>query len=242
MMSWTTWSQEYKVKRNSGRLEIELGSVAVEGHSGDEIIFTSKDYKQSEDERAKGLKVINGLGLDDNTGLGINVTENTNAVVVRQLNKTKSPRIKIMVPKGVIVSFRYSSQYGGAARFSNMENEIEVSAQYNNVELVNVTGPLTIKSVYGHVEAKFGAVMKSPISIVSVYGFVDMSIPESTKASLRLDTSYGEILVSPELKIEMDKGDAMSKMGDRVRGKLNGGGPLNIDLSSNYGKIYVRKK
>ena len=57
-----------------------------------------------------------------------------------------------------------------------------------------------------------------------------------------MDTSYGEIFVAPELKFEVNREGSMTKYSDRVQGKLNGGGDLNIDLSSNYGKIYLRKK
>jgi predicted membrane protein len=182
------------------------------------------------------------LGLEDNTGLGINVEQTSNSVVVRQLKKVSSPQIKILVPKGIIVSFQHDSQYGGKVLFKNMDNEIEVSAQYNSVELENITGPMTIKSIYGHVEANFSSTIKSPISIVSVYGYVDITIPSVIKANLKMDTSYGEIFVAPELKFEVNREGSMTKYSDRVQGKLNGGGDLNIDLSSNYGKIYLRKK
>ena len=234
-------AQEYKVAKNSGRLEIHLGKVTVEGHNGNDIIFSSKDGHEKKDERAEGLRAVNSLGLDDNTGLGINVTDKGGVVEVRQLNRTNSPDVKILVPKGVIVSFEHESQYGGDAQFKNMENEIEVSANYNSVELENVTGPVTVKSVYGHVEADFNANMKGPISIVSVYGYVDLTLPLATKANLKMSTSYGEILVAPDFKIEIEKDGSMIRYSDKVYGKINGGG-INIDLNSNYGKIYLRKK
>jgi hypothetical protein len=104
------------------------------------------------------------------------------------------------------------------------------------VELENVTGPLTIRSIYGHVEATLGASVKDPISIVSIYGYVDVTLPAATKASVRMDTQYGEILIDPGFKFEFEGRD-----GDRVSGKLNGGG-VNVDLSCNYGKVYLRKK
>lgn len=235
-------AQEYKVNKNSGRLEVHLGKARIEGYDGNAIVFSSTDHRDKTDERAKGLKAINGLGLEDNTGLGINVSESGGAVVVQQLKRTDSPDIRIQVPKGVIVAFQHDSQYGGKVRFENMENEIEVSAQYNSVEMRNVTGPMTVKSIYGHVEADFNSTIKNPISIVSVYGYVDVALPSATKANLRLDTSYGEIFVAPEFKIEVTPQGNMIKYSDRVQGKLNGGGDLNIDLSSNYGKIYLRKK
>jgi predicted membrane protein len=237
----TADAQQYKVAKSSGRLEIHLGRVTVEGHNGNEIIFTSKDGEQDKDERAEGLRSINSLGLDDNTGLGINVTVKGDVVEVNQLKKMNAPDVKILVPKAVIVFFEHESQYGGDVVFSNLENEIEVSVQYNSVQLENVTGPLTVKSIYGGVDATFGAAMKGPISIVSVYGHVDVTMPESTKANLKMSTSYGEILVSPEFKIDIDKTGTMVNYSDKVSGKLNGGG-INIDLTANYGKIYMRKK
>ncbi|HEY0742299.1 MAG TPA: DUF4097 family beta strand repeat-containing protein [Chryseosolibacter sp.] len=236
-----TYAQEYKVAKNSGRLEINLGKVRVEGHNGNEIIFTSESGKRDRDERAEGLRSVNSLGLEDNTGLGINVSDKGNVVEVNQLKKTSSPDIKILVPKGMIVSFTHQSQYGGKAVFKNLTNEIEISAQYNSIEMENVTGPLTVKTIYGHVEADFGSSIKDPVSIVSVYGYVDVTLPQATAANLRLETNYGEIFVAPEFKIAVETRNGMVEYSDRVSGKINGGG-VNIDLTCNYGKVYLRKK
>jgi hypothetical protein len=242
LVTGVAFAQEFKVAKSTGRLNLHIGRVTVEGHDGNEIIFSSKDRDKDEDDRAKGLRAINSLGLEDNTGLGINVTEKDGAVEVYQLKKMNSPDVKILVPKGVIVSFEHQSQYGGTATFKNMENEIEVSANYNNVELENVTGPLTVKSVYGGVDAVFNQNVKGPISIVSIYGHVDVALPAATKANLKMSTSYGEIFVSPEFKIEVDKdGSGMIRYSDRINGKINGGG-INVDFRSDYGKIYLRKK
>lgn len=234
-------AQEYKVAKNSGRLEIHLGRVTVEGYSGDEIIFSSSDGHGSDDERAKGLRPINSLGLEDNTGLGVNVTVKGEVIEVNQLKKTNSPEIKVKVPKGVIVFCEHESQYGGEISFKNLDNEVEVSVQYNGVELEDVRGPVTVKSIYGGVDAVFNSEIKNPVSIVSVYGHVDATIPATTKANLKLNTSYGEILVAPELKIDVDRTGDMINYSDKVSGKLNGGG-VNIDLTASYGKIYLRKK
>lgn len=233
-------AQEYKVAKSSGRLEINIGRVTVEGHNGSEIIFSSADQTRERDERADGLRSVNSLGLDDNTNLGINVSQEGDVVRVRQLKKTKSPEIKILVPRNVIVAFAYESQYGGEAKFRNMPNEIEVDAQYNNIELENVTGPLTVKTIYGHVDAKLDPSMKGPISIVSVYGYVDLAMPTSTKANLKMSTSYGEIFADPDFKIEIERQGDLVSYSNKVNGKLNGGG-IAIDLSCNYGKVYLRK-
>jgi hypothetical protein len=237
----TVTAQEFKVAKSSGKLQINIGRVTVEGHTGNEIIFSSKDRDRDEDDRAKGLKAINGLGLDDNTGLGINVTEKDGVLVVSQLKKMNSPDIKILVPKGIIVAYEHNSQYGNEVVFRNLENEIEISANYNNVELENITGPATIKAVYGGVDAVFSTNVKGPISIVSIYGHVDVAMPATIKANIKMSTSYGEIFASPDFKIEVEKQGDLINYSDRLMGKINGGG-MNIDFRSDYGKIYFRKK
>ncbi len=241
MISGILPAQEFKISKNSGRLELNLGRVTVEGHDGNEIIFSSKSHRDNKDDRAEGLRAVNSLNMDDNTGLGIHVVDKGNIVQVYQLKKTDSPDIKILVPKNLIISFNHDSQYGGEARFVNLTNEIEVSALYNSIELENVTGPLTIETTYGHVEAIFNTSIKDPISIVSIYGYVDVTLPEATKANLKLSTSYGDIFVAPEFKIDVQTKDGMQVYSDKVSGTINGGG-INIDLNCNYGKIYLRKK
>lgn len=233
------WAQQYKISRSTGRLELNLGKVTVEGYDGNEIVF--KSNRNEKDERAEGLRAVNSLGLDDNTGLGIHVTEKDNVVEVFQLRKTEAPEITVQVPKGVIVSFRHESQYGGKVRFLNLPNEIEVSAVYNSVVLDHVTGPLTVETTYGNVTADLDGTLKDPLSIVSIYGFIDLTLPQATKANVSLSTSYGDIFAAPEFSLKVASTDGMEVYGDKVNGTINGGG-VKIDLTSNYGKIYLRKK
>lgn len=237
----TAAAQDFKVAKSSGKLQINLSQVTVEGHSGNEVIFSSKDFTREEDDRAKGLRAINGSGLEDNTGLGINVTEKDGVLTVSQLKKTNSPDIKILVPKGLIVAYQYSSHFNGKVAFKNLENEIEVSAVYNSIDLENITGPITVKTVHGHVDAVFSSTVKGPVSIVSIHGRVDVAMPVTIKANIKMSTSYGEIFASPDFKIEIEKEGDMQKWSDKVNGKINGGG-MNIDLRSDHGKIYFRKK
>jgi hypothetical protein len=237
----TATAQEFKVSKSSGKMQINLSRVTVEGHSGNEIIFSSEDREREKDNRATGLRAVNSLGLEDNTGLGINVTEKDGVVQVYQLKKMNSPKIKILVPKGIIVAYSHDSQYSGKVVFKNLENEIEVSANYNSIELENISGPATVKSVYGSVDAVFSATVKGPVSIVSIYGHVDVAMPSTIKANIKMSTSYGEIFVAPDFKIEFDSDGDLIRYSDRVNGKINGGG-MNIDFRSDYGKIYFRKK
>lgn len=236
------YAQEYKLSKSSGRLELkELNNVTVEGYNGNEIIFTAHNGDRENDERAKGLRAVSSLGLEDNTGIGLSVVDKGTSIEVQQLKKMGGPELTIKVPKGITVSFSHSSPYGSDVGFHNVEGEIEVSTLHNNVVLNNVTGPMTVKSVHGNIEAVFNPSIKSPVSIISVHGYVDITMPVATKADLKLSTVYGEIFIDPDFKIDMEKSDNMIKYSDRIAGKINGGG-LDISLSSTHNNVYLRKK
>ena len=124
----------------------------------------------------------------------------------------------------------------------NIESEIEVSTLHNGIKLENVTGPMTIKTVHGEIDANFGNNIKSPISLMSVHGLIDVTFPAAIKANVNLATSYGEMFVDPAIKIEMDqKSDWVTYGSNKISGKINGGG-LDVTLSSTHGNIYLRKK
>lgn len=242
----TAWSlslaQEFKVAKSTGRLDLkEVGDVEVEGHNGNEIIFTSRDHDRERDDRAKGLRAVSSLGLEDNTGIGLSVITKGDVIEVRQLKKMDGPEILIKVPKGVLVSYSHSSPYGSDLKLRNMENEIEVSTVHNDVRLENVTGPMAVNTVHGDIDATLSGSMKSPLSIVSVHGHVDVAMPASTKASMRMNTAWGEIFVDPDFKIEFDNQGNLVKYSDNLSGKINGGG-IEIKLSSTHNNVYLRKK
>ena len=237
-----TMAQDYKVARSTGKLDIkDVNDVVIEGTTGNEIIFSSRDGKREYDERAQGLKAISGNGLEDNSGLGLSVVEKGDVIEVRQLKKMDGPEVRILVPKGVSISLSHTSPYGSDITFRNVEGEIEVSTIHSGVILENSTGPLTINTVHGDIEAKMPVTFKSPLSLISVHGVVDLAMPVATKATLKMSTSYGEIFVDPDFKLQIETTGDLIKYSDKVNGKTNGGG-LDITLSSAHGSVYLRKK
>jgi hypothetical protein len=239
----STRAQEFKVNKSSGKLIVKLSSATIEGYNGTEVIFKSERKQEDEDPRAKGLRAINGAGNTDNTGLGISVVEKGNTVEVQQV--AGDIALKIMVPKGMSVSFIcHKLENAGKVILKNIDSEIELATDYNSVELDNISGPVSATSLYGSIEAKFGDRVKGPISIASIYSTVDVAIPVSTAANVKLSSTYGSILASADLKIAIEKkageDDMVAYGGNKVDGKLNGGG-LEFKLTAEYGKIYLRK-
>lgn len=235
-------AQEFKLNKSSGKIRIvDINKVQIEGTSGNEIIFVSRDRNREDDERAKGLRAVSALGLEDNTGLGLSVIDKGDVVEVRQLKKMDGPSITIKVPKNVGIQYAHNSPYGSELSLRNLENDLEISVLHNSITLENVTGAVSIKTVHGNVDASFGDNVKSPINITSVHGHVDIRLPATTKANLRMKTSWGEIFIDPQLKIDVEKKGDMESYSDSFSGKLNGGG-LDVNLASTHNNVYLRKK
>lgn len=240
-LTTTLHAQEYKVPKSSGRLEIrEVNHVTVEGHSGNEIIFTTTSPNRDRDERAKGLRAISSMGLEDNSGIGLSVVTKGEVVEVQQLKKTDGPKIKILVPRGVTVSYSHSSPYGDEIRIQNFAGEVQVSTVHNGVVLQNATGSLSIKTVHGNIDASFSNAPTAKVVLESVHGHVDVGIPSGAKANLTLSSKWGEMLVDPDFKIEPENAGEFVKYSERITSKLNGGGS-EITLSSQHDNVYLRK-
>ncbi len=236
-------AQEFKLAKSTGKLIIkDLNYVSLEGTAGNEIIFSSLDGPDEKDKRADGLRAVSSMGLEDNTGLGLSVVDKGTTYEVYQLKKMDGPRVKIQVPKGVSIYLTHSSPYGDDVKLKNMENEIETSTVHNGIHLENVTGPMTIKTVHGEIEADFSSGIKSPIVLSSQHGLVDVTISASAKVTMSMKTSFGEIFVDPAFKMQVEtSGDLVKYSSNKVNGKINGGG-IEISLTSNHDNIYLRKK
>ena len=235
--------EEYKLSMTSGRLLVkEVNEVEFVGHSGNGVIIQASAADKEDSERAEGLKLINGLGLEDNTGLGLNLSKDGDANVIRELSSRNSRRYIIQVPKGVTIVYEHSSSYGDDVVFKNILGEIESTTNHNDVLLENVTGPITINTVHGDIDGSFTNVNQAnPISIVSSHGDIDLGIPDNTKANLKIDTSWGEIYSDLNIAINREEDNMKSYGGNNVVGTLNGGG-VSFQVKSTHGSIYLRKK
>lgn len=237
----TAHGQEYKVAKATGKLEIrDLNRVRIEGYAGNEIVFVREGGNRDKDDRAAGLRAVNALGLEDNTGLGLSVLDKAGVIEVRQLKKMDGPHIVIKVPKGVTVSYSHSSPYGSDVLLSNLEGAIEASTVHSDLMLDNVKGPVTIKTVHGDVDVKLAANITNPITIASVHGHVDVAMPVATKASMKMSTSWGELFIDPDFKMQIDETGGMMKYSDKLNGTINGGG-IDMTLSSTHDNVYLRK-
>ncbi|MBL6447313.1 DUF4097 family beta strand repeat protein [Fulvivirga sp. 29W222] len=233
---------QHKIAMTSGMLELkELTNVAVEGYSGNEVVIeTAGSYKIP--ERAKGLKPVNGMGLTDNTGIGLSVKdEGKDRKVVQQVARNNDAKYLIKVPKGVKVKYVNSSIHGDDFQAKNIAGEMEVQTLGGDIKMIDVTGPMTVNSVHGNVDVVFTNVFQDlPSSIATVHGDLDVTLPKSTNANLSLATNWGEVYSDLDIKVE--NADGMKVYGDKkISGKLGSGG-VNLSLSATHGNVYLRGK
>lgn len=241
---------EFKLTKKTGVLEMSLSNVLVQGYDGNEVIFsTPKKEDNIPDERAKGLQLLSESGLKDNTGLNLNVEQDGNVTRVAYVAKNQTDSILVKVPNSLSLRLVSDTRFNGKPiTIQDFKGELEVNTNYNPIALINVTGPVTAKSLYGGLTARFSQPVKGPISLISVYGFVDVSVPENLKANLSLGTQFGNIYAAKELQIKQNKETKAEKKDNswntptatRISGTLNGGG-LDLIVESTYGKIYLRK-
>ncbi len=233
---------QHKIAMSSGILEFkELMELEVEGYDGNEVILETADNYRIP-ERAKGLRPVNGMGLVDNTGIGLAVQEESGDYrVVYQVARNSDAKYKVRVPKGVKLKYVNSSIHGDDFYAKNISTEIEVKTHGGDIRLTDVTGPVAANSVHGDIDVIFTSVTQElPSSIASVHGDVDIAVPASTNANLTIKTSWGEVYSDMDIKV--DSPDGMRVYGaKKINGKLNSGG-VALSISSTHGNVYLRKK
>lgn len=237
-------AQEYKISVSGNKtLKIyDVNKVEIEGHSGNEIIFSTESKSNGQSERAEGLKAISAMGLVDNSGIGLSVEEKGDLIEVNPMSKRSGPRFTIKVPANVKIYYEHSTSYGSKLTIKDVSSELEISTNHNSVLLENVTGPMTINTVHGKIEATFASVSQSnPISIMSVHGLVDVALPSATKADLSLKSSWGEIFTDMNIEFDESKENLQKVTSTDIKGKLNGGG-VNMTLASTHNNVYLRSK
>lgn len=217
----------------------EVNRVSVEAYEGNEILIeTSGENKKP--ERAEGLKPLSARGKD-NTGIGLQVMEEGDQVIISQVARRANGLFKIKVPSNMKVKIEHTGNWeGGEIEVYKVDQELEISGRYNSIYLEEITGPALVNTVYGDIKGSFASLSQAgPTSIVSVYNGVDITLPASSQANLTIKTPYGEAYT--DMDIEFPKEEGMRKISSTIKGTLNGGG-TDLNIKASYNNVYLRKK
>lgn len=233
------------------RIEIVnlLGEISLRNASGNAIVIES-DFNVEVPGRAKGLSILGAV--DDNTNMGVNVAEENGVVAISGTCKQVSDySYTIFVPQGVAVNIDYHSPFANSdISVDSYNGSLEIKALSADVKLTDCTGPLTISTISGNIEAVFSELnQEEPTSLVAVSGFVDVTLPSSSKASFEISNVAGNVYNNLDLVSE-NKPKKNGRAGDlnffsqgnqHNKYTLNGGG-TNVFLKTVTGNIYLRKK
>lgn len=247
--------KEHRVSLSSGTLILDdINDLEVVGYSGSEIIFMSEVEDDDASDRKRGLRILNADGLNDNTGLGIAINREGSTVVASQLTSDCTcEKIMVKIPRSVNLSIVSSSHDGNMIIVKDFENELEISTNYHDIQLENVTGPMAVKTLYGNIEGTFKQLsQKGSVSIYSVYELVDITLPKNAKANVSLSTPYGDVYTDAPIMVEkvqnVNTGNGAGgsvyscspSKSSTINGKLNGGG-VELSIKSSYEDIYLRQ-
>ncbi len=123
-------------------------------------------------------------------------------------------------------------QQTGKSKFDMMSNGVDVEIVLEIKVPRNID--TRVESVYGTVEIKE---FSGPLSVTSTYGAVDAALVEKATGELVAETNYGEIFTNLEAKFGgMDKDEHFHTY---VSSKP-GNGP-RYSFESKYGNVYIRK-
>lgn len=241
---------EYTPKvKNRVEIVNVLGEITLRNASGNAIVIES-DFNIDKPERAEGLSILGAM--DDNTNMGVNVREENGTVTISGVcRQVGDYSYTIWVPQGVTVNIDYHSPFANSdISVDSYKGSLEIKALSADVKLTDCTGPLTISTIDGNIEAVFSELnQEEPTSLIAVSGFVDVTLPSNSKASFEISNVIGSVYNNLDLVSE-NKPKKNGKASDLItfsRGKkhnkytLNGGG-TNVFLKSVSGNIYLRKK
>ena len=238
--------KEHKTTMTSGTVNIvDVDEVIIEAYNGTEVIVSTMVEEPEGNDRSKGLKLINSLGLDDNTGFGISVNKDGNSLNIRQISKNCScSEVTIKVPKSMNISVAHNNHSADGLLVKNVSSELEITTNYHDVRLENVTGPMAVKTVYGSIDAKFNQLSQvGSVSLYSVYELVDVTIPQPSKMNITLSAPSGNVYSNADVNITSNKNNKSHNScasGTTIIGTLNGGG-VEFSVKSAYDDVYFRQ-
>ncbi|KYP14045.1 DUF4097 family beta strand repeat-containing protein [Flavihumibacter sp. CACIAM 22H1] len=240
--NFATAQKSFK-KSLSGITRVEIHSetsIELSKSSGNELVLAPNGLSDKEDEKASGLKPIYPGGTD-NTGIGFKMEQKGATLILTDL-QAHFNRSGLVIQLPSTVSLMLDCGSLGNAVINGWTAELEIKTNVGEINLVNVTGPITAHSSTGTIKVNFSQVNQTaPISIASSTGDIDVTLPESANASVELKSVIGGVFSAFDLVPARQDGLKPISGHKSIEGKINNGG-VKISLRASTGNIYLRKK
>ncbi|WP_347925200.1 hypothetical protein [Pontimicrobium sp. SW4] len=200
-------------------------------------------------ERSKGLKKLGKKAAAQESGIYLLIEQKGDELYIKDdannLLMTKE-KYEITIPNSVDLNWNASECdknsllfYGSnPSEIKNFMGEIEISSALSDLNLLDVSGPVSITTLGGNVNIKFDKITPSNLySIYSNNGFIDITLPKS--ANILVDATAAEILSDLDFNIlsEENKNPNQQQMNLKL-----GTGKVKMKLNADLGNIYLRKQ
>jgi len=219
------------------------GEIQVSGYEGREVVIVARNRTaQVESETPSGMKRI------PNTALGLSVEERQNRVSVSGDWQNFTVEVQIQVPFRTSASI--TTVNGGNIIVHGLQGELELDNTNGGIEATGIKGSVVAHTTNGSVSVEFVEITPDkPMSFTTLNGNVDVSFPPNLRAELRIEPGRGDILTdfdfelmptSPKVERSEGAGGYRVDVGQDVRAKVGGGGPI-FHFKTFNGGIYIRK-
>lgn len=213
-------------------------------------IYVGYFFKSDEEEKSKGLKKLGKKAEAENNGIFLKIEENGNELLISDdyedmFVMVSDERYEILIPNSLKLDWNTNGCSSNrrarffnskASELSNFTGEVQISSTLNNIQLTDVSGPVTINTIGGNVTAIFDKTLPNKLySVYSNNGYIDITLPE--KSSVAIDATADDILSDLDFKILSEK---ETLNGQQMNLKL-GSGKVKMKLDAGYGNIYLRK-
>lgn len=219
--------------------------IDIRVHDKENVIVNYSGEKSDIDREA----MKNGMRRISGGGIGIEVSEDNNEVVVKTGPMPADDlEMIVYVPRNFSLKLHTTQ---GDVRVSGIEGEIEISAINGDIELVDISGTVLVNSVNGDIEIDFTEISpNAPMSFTGVNGDIEVAFPADAKFTAKMKTEWGDVYTNFDMDI--DRSSTTSEEQEKnghfrvavnkwIVGKVNGGGPEFL-FKTLHGDISIRKK
>ncbi|MEX0719223.1 MAG: DUF4097 family beta strand repeat-containing protein [Balneolaceae bacterium] len=226
--------------------------IVVRAHQENDVIVRYDGNKKT-DQRDTSR---NGMRRISSGGVGLEVTENNNEVIVKTGPMPSDLELVVFVPQNFSLKLNATQ---GDVQIDGLEGELEINSVNGDIELTNISGSVLVNSVNGDIEVDFVRIRENvPMSFTGVNGDIEVAFPANAKFSAKMKTEWGDVYTNFDMAIdrsssatEVNNSNSNNKIRNNekykvtvnkwVLGEVNGGGPEFL-FKTLHGDISIRKK
>ena len=212
-------------------------------------------FFRNDSKRKKGLKKLGKKNENSEFGIYFTIEQKGNELIFKdntdgQFIMLSNERYEILIPNSIKLNWQtngckekeksnrnYVFFNSKASSLSNFSGEVEISTSLNNMQLTDVTGPVSINSIGGNVTVVFDK--KTPKKLYSVYsnnGFIDITLPSNSE--IRIDATGNDIFSDIDFKVvEENESEGLQEMSLKLKS-----GRVKMKLNAGLGNVYLRMK